>query len=384
MPSRIPRLLGLHFLLLGILPIGISAWPCFSGEAIVPFEGLDTSVEALNRGLDSKDLAFHPQPGTVYNEQKFFLCQCDSGHVFFVGFYILRAGPIKKYGLSATAIAPDQRRIFVQRVYGPDSFRFSTTECLVEAGPNYIKGAYPKYALHIEDEALTLRLAIQDLAPGWRPGNGRVFFGSRKEKFYDVVVAHSRARVSGECRLKGDSRFTPLSGMLYGDHSYVNLMPTEQAVNWYSLRAFGPTMSVNYVEFVTPETYGSQRIPWVQIVDNNRILYATCNVGQQLSNFQTDQETGYQYPTRIELRIDEPQCRMKVAIDALRSLERFDVFSDLNPTLRVLAKTFFHRPIFYRFLSEYVIDLRLEPREDIPLIVEHMAGKGVSEVVFVK
>jgi len=358
--------------------------PCRAAEPVFAFQGLDATVQGLNRGLSAADLGFHPLPGRIYNEQKFFLCQCESGHVFFVGFYILKAGPIKKYGLSATAVTPDQKRVFVQRVCDADEFRFSTASCMVQAGPNYVKGAFPDYVLCIDEEELFLKLAIHDLAPGWRPGNGRVFFGEAREKFYDFAVAHSRATVTGEVRLKGEAVSTPLKGLLYGDHSYVNLLPTDQAVNWYSLRAFGEKVSVNYVEFVTPERYGSTRVPWVQIVDDQRVLYATLAVKQNLSGYETDKETGYRYPTKIGLAVADPFCTMAVSIDARRPLERFDVFSDLNPTLRVVAKAFFHRPIFYRFMSSYRIDLRLEPREGVPPLAQKVEGEGVSEVVFVK
>ena len=356
-----------------------------AGETpVFPFQGVQNTPEALNQGLKEIDLAFQPLPGRVYNEQKFLLCQSESGHMLMIGMYIVRFGPIKKYGISLTVILPDLKRIFIKHIYDEETFRFSTRECLVEAGNDFFKGSYPDYTLHIQDPKVTLTLSIHDLVPGWRPGNGRVYFGEEKEKYYDFVMSNARARATGELRLKGKAKGIPIKGMLYSDHCYVNLMPTDQAVNWYSLRAFGKDLSVNYIEFVTPEAYGSRRVPWLLVADNESIRYATLNVQQKLSGYRKDSKSGYEYPTLMELAVSDPGFRLNARVESMEIIDRFDVFSDLNPALRFLAKAFFHRPIIFRFMSRYAISMEQDPGTGTPGFQQDLKGKGMSEVLFVQ
>ncbi len=369
--------------LLGFLLL-LSPAPVRGAEPLFPFSSMSASPRDLNRGLEEKDLAFHPLPGKVYNEQKFFLCQCESGHMIMIGIYILKFGPIKKYGISLTVILPDFQRIFVQHLFDKDEFHVSTERCEVRAGNDTLKGAFPDYTLHIQDPKVTVTLSIHDLVPGWRPGNGRVYFGEERDRFYDFVMSNTRARVQGTLLLPDSPDPIPLKGFLYSDHCYVNLMPTDQAVNWYSLRAFGKELSVNYIEFVTPEKYGDQRVPWLLVTDNQQILYATGNVERKLFRYRKDPESGYEVPWHMELKVTDPGFRLDARVEAESVLDRFDVFSDLNRTLRFLAKTFFHRPIIFRFLSRYEIRVQLDEEADRPELQEQISGKGMSEVLFVK
>jgi len=372
------------WIVLPLLVLGALRPAAEGQEPVFPFSGLETTPEALNRGLTEKDLAFHPLSGSVYNEQKFFLVQCDSGHMILIGMYVVKAGPIHKYGISLTVILPDLERIFVKHLFDRDAFRFSTETCSLEAGKDVLKGRHPDYVLHIEDEKATVSLDIHDLAPGWRPGSGRVTFGESRKKFYDFVMAHSRAAVTGSLCLEEGRTCVPLKGMLYADHCYVNLLPTEQAVNWYSLRAFGKELSVNYIEFVTPEKYGSRRIPWLQVADDQAVLWGTLNVDQKLSGYTADPASGDRYPTVMELSVADPGFRLAAKVQVQSLLERFDVFSDLNPALRLVAKAFFHRPIIFRFKSRYDISVRMDPAAGRRALDHAFTGTGMSEVLFVR
>lgn len=381
--DRLVSLCLLSVIVAGLLLLAVAPTPAAGTEPIFPFEGIERSRAALNRGLEEKALAFHPLPGRIYNEQKFCLCQANSGHMLLIGFYIVRAGPIEKYGISLTVILPDAKRIFVKKIFDEEDFHVSTEKCSVRAGGSSFEGRYPDYTLHIEDEKATLTLRIHDQVPGWRPGNGRVYFGAEREKFYDFVMANTRATARGTLKLAGVKDVIPIDGMFYSDHCYVNLLPTEQALNWYSLRAFGERISVNYIEFVTPQKYGSRRVPWLVVADDREILYATLDVEQTLARHRIDRETKYEYPTIMGLAVDEPGLRLTADVEALRILDRFDVFADLNPALRFVAKAFFHRPILFRFMSRYRIDLKLAATEERPAVEEVLEGKGMSEVIFV-
>ena len=357
--------------------------PAIGADPVSGFGPIDVRPEALNRGLEPGDVAFHPTEGMVCGEQKFHICQFSSGHLILVGFYYLKMGPIDKCGVTATILCPDERRYFAQAVVKKKAFSASTEYCSIEAGPSYTRGRHPDYVLHVEADEIYLHLTFHTLTPGWRPGTGRVLFGEDREKFYDVVVQAPRARAEGVLKL-GKGETIDLDGMGYVDHCYSNILPTDQAVNWYTLRAFGEKYTVNYLEFVTPEKYGSTRLPWLMVTDDEKILYATTAVTLETSNFVRDDKVGYSYPMDFDLKVDDGRFKLTGSVRSKVLIERFDIFSDINFALRTLAKAFFSRPITYRFLSDYDVTFELLPQGEGGKIVERVQGKGLGEVLFVK
>lgn len=352
-------------------------------EPIFPFENFSSTPQIMNQGLKPQDLAFHPLDDRIYAESDYLLVEFTSGHYLFGNFFQVKVGPIKKYGASASIITPEGERFFLKSEVKRKDFKTSTIECSHQAGPNFIRGAYPDFVVHLEGLDLSAHLQIHDLVRGWRPGSGRVYFGEERKKFYDFSVPHPRARISGKIRL-GSKKEIEASGMAYSDHTYANILSTDQAVNWYSLRTFGSKYSANYLEFVTPPKYGSVRVPWLMITDNQQILYATTHVEMRASDYISDKDSGYSYPQMLDLSVNEEGFSLEGTIQNQRIVERFDIFSDLPYLIRITAKAFLHRPIIFRFMGDYKMDFYIAPREGQREIKDSLSGRGISEVVFVK
>ncbi|MBC7326077.1 MAG: hypothetical protein H5T99_12325, partial [Moorella sp. (in: Bacteria)] len=72
------------------------------------------------------------------------------------------------------------------------------------------------FRLEWQSEDLGVELEFQPLLPGWQPGNGRVDFGEKGDKYLIWSVPVPRARVNGNLVIAG--RETAFSGTGYVDH----------------------------------------------------------------------------------------------------------------------------------------------------------------------
>jgi hypothetical protein len=340
------------------------------------FLGFNNSEAALNRGLPEKDFAFHPQNTTFCGESKFFLGQFESGHTVFANFLYAKAGPIRKNVVNIAVVTPDKERYFFKEEFPDKEFITSTETCTIKAGKNYTEGKHPDFKVHVEDKNLMIDMVFHNEVPQWRPGDGRVWFD--KERFYDICTQSSRAVVTGKLVLRGKE--TQLKGMGYCDHSYGNILSTDQASFWYSMRAFGKENQINYLEFVTPEKFGNTRVPWIMITDEKRMLYATTAVDMVPSDFVVDEGSGYSYPMQMDLKVNDGTCELTAKMRPKELVERFDIFQDLNFALRTVAKMFISRPIIFRFMSDFDIEFKLKGMPEKKKVL----CTGVHEVLFVK
>ena len=351
-------------------------------EPVYQFEAFDNSQESLNSGIDRKDLAFHPGDSFFFGENQFYLLQLENGYIIFIGFYSTKIGIAGKQGVNITAVTPGGHRSFEKQEFKASDFTASSDSFEIVAGKNYARGAAPDYTIHIEGKSIYLHAEISDLAPGWNPGSGRIYFGDKRESFYDLSVTNPRAVVQATVRIDNGGESSS-KGFLYGSHVYTNMLTTKQAVSWCNLRYAGEKYSVNFMEFITPEKYGGKHLPWLMITDNEKILYATMDVTASQTDPEIDQATGFSYAKQLDISVWEEGFILDGSVKMSTLCERLDIFAEYSGGVVFIAKQFFKRPVVFRMKGECRIDFRINPGNGGKELSESISGACIYEHVFV-
>ena len=253
-----------------------------------------------------------------------------------------------------------------------------------EMGPNYWTGFYPDFHVHLDfapeegQSDIQADIHFHCRTPGWRPGEGPAHYGSPDGDWYDIVAMIPWAEVDGTMTINGETR--AIKGFGYSDHNTQTIFPTKQVERLSALRSFSKDYSVNFLDYVAPETFGRVRTTWLLIMKGNRILYATDKWDRELFDFEKEPGHGHKYPTRVMVGVDQPGCKLTGEIKGTRFLEALDAIEELPAFLRPFASKFMSVPVFIR--QNAVVDWKLVmPGEGIDA---RFTAKGVYENTIVK
>jgi hypothetical protein len=214
--------------------------------------------------------------------------------------------------------------------------------------------------------------------PGWRPGQGPVHYGAPDGDWYDLIVMIPWADVDGTLTINGQTR--AIKGFGYSDHNTQNVFPTKQAEELMALRSFSDQHSVNFLEYIAPESYGRQRTTWILVMKGDRILYATDQLEHAQFDFQTEKMHGYKYPTRITVSIDQPECKLTGELRTRQFVEALDAMDELPSFLKPFARKFVSAPVFIRQTAEVDWHLVMPMKK----IDDTFRARGIYETTIIK
>ena len=362
------------------------AWPALAAIACLtlfalaayaadPVEVYPGTPQTPGANLEPSEYYFTPLKENAYGEGWFFMARFDDGTFFFCNYFItnIGLGGIKA-DVDATINFPDGTNAMDRGEFKSGSLEAAKDKFLVKIGDSSVSGAYPDFTLHIKMKNVSVDLNYHAELPGWKPNSGNVFFGQEKKKFYKYRAIITRAKVTGT--IKAGAREEKVTGYGYSDHGTVNLYPQQYASVWYSLRSFDPHWTVEYLEFTTPEKYGSTRVPVILIGKDGRILYAGTDFTLTKEDVVSDPKSKFSYPRKLTFAVDQPGIKVKGVVKVGSLIESIDLLSKLSAIERLVASFFAKSFIFrHRDTVEAVITTP-EGEQSVNL-------QGVNEVLYV-
>jgi len=362
---------NLTFLLILALAGSALAGTALAGTDVEPIDIYPGEPLPFDQGLDPKEYCFTPQPEEAYSEGWFYMIRFDDGTFLFCQFLVTNIGfGSRNANMNVSVNYPDGTSYFERAEFSKETFEASEDSFFVKVGDSYICGGYPevKMRLRLKDIRADLDIAME--LPGWKPGGGVLYFGEDRKKFYTMWVGVPRGRVTGTLQIRNEKR--KVAGYGYSDHSVVNLYPHHYSRTWFSLRAFDEHWTVEYLEFFTPEKYGSKRVPWILIGKDGKILYAGMDYTLETSDFRIDPEIELDYPGRLDFTVDRPEIKVSGTVKIKNKIEAINMLTKMRPLERVVAGF---------FARSYVIRLRNEVDVVIttPESSDTLSLQGVSE-----
>ena len=204
---------------LGIARGGISAEPI---DSFNESNGMAGTVHPLTL----EDMKLHPGQSFWYTESYFFIAYLDSGEIAYLNFIITNMGLNKNQpALTLTVITPDGKRLTTEKDFAPADLKAAADKFSLTIGNNQLSGNDKELSLRVSQGELGLDLDFKSPAPGFKLGDGMVYFGPKKDIFYAINYPAPRSRVSGTVSYNGKK--VAAKGWGYIDHCWYNANTTD-------------------------------------------------------------------------------------------------------------------------------------------------------------
>lgn len=332
--------------------------------------GITGIVETWEDGLRA-------DTGRGFFEWWYFDAQLDDGStaviVFMTKEIIARSGPLKP-GLKMTITRPDGFKISAAPVFPPAAFSASKHSCDIRIGPNWARGDLHTYQLHAQANGMSADLTFTGVVPPWRPRDGKVFFGDR-QNYFAWLPAIPYGTVEGTLTYGGESHNVTGSG--YHDHNWGNVSLPDVIDHWYWGRAQFDDYTVIFVEQITRQKYGSQKIPVFLLAKGKRILTGNeAPLKLEKRNF-VKHAGGREYPTELDYHWELDNKQVHITLRRPEIIEAVSLLGMLAPWKQKLLRCFIN-PYYFRFNAE--MELKIEFGD----IQAHERGPALYELMLLK
>jgi hypothetical protein len=339
------------------------------------FSGLEQAE--LNRGIKPNEIVYSPMEDFLYNEKWHFMAQFDSGWALYSNIMVTNIATAKYSGGVEFSLYSPEGKIYTSKVdYGPEAVKASRERYQVEIGSNRCGGEYPKYHLDLDQGGMKVNLVFENQTPGWKPGDGMLWFDEGKTKFFKYLITSPRAKVTGSITVAGKK--IPLSGYGLQDYSKMNISASDYSTRWLHIRVWDPSYSVIFTELDLSEKYGSRKVRLGVVTDSQKIILQSRDWEVKTLKSEYDDKYKKQYPSEIGLSVRGDDVSLAGDLKLVRVLEKMDVFAQLNVALKTIVYAFIAKPVFYRCQNQYQLELTAGGKK------QTLTGKGLNEVVYIK
>lgn len=339
--------------------------------------GVKTRAE---KEITKQELAPQPDQGLIFTWTYTFVYYLDDRSSGMIQYsYFKAGGSLYQRNFVHFSYAPmDGERVYRKDIIANDQRAWQEDPPRLTMGKHYWKGFYPDFDLHLDYGDVKADLHYHCLTPGWRPGEGPTHYGAPDGPWYDLITMIPWAEVTGTIVLP--EKTLQVHGHGYSDHNTQTVLFTSQADHLNVLRSFGDQYSIHFLDYVAPADYGAARTTWLLILRQGEILYATDDYQLKGLDLQKDPRRGFPYPTRMEVTINHPECRLSGEIKARKLVEVLDVADETPGWARPVVSAFVTTPIFLRQQADVDWHLQMPGRG----IDARFTNRGIFEVCHVR
>ncbi|PKP60856.1 hypothetical protein CVT91_04325 [Candidatus Atribacteria bacterium HGW-Atribacteria-1] len=248
---------------------------------------------------------------------------------------------------------PTGENLSADKLYSESDLRASAQECDVWLGGNHVHGHYPKYHLFISEGELEADLTFYSQMQGWKPGEGKFFYGD--DGYFAWVVPVPRAQVEGTIKI-GD-KVIPVSGTGYHDHNWGTVDLSKVISYWYWGRLYANDFTLIYADVAAKKHYRNTHVRPLMLACSDQILLSTGEVVVREGEETFSQEANRAYPAHLDISVPG---KVSVTLEVKEVTEATDFLEDRNPILKWVVNTFLARPAYFRFLSDFTMHVEHE------------------------
>ncbi|MCK5200549.1 MAG: hypothetical protein KAR21_19475 [Spirochaetales bacterium] len=277
--------------------------------------------------------------------------------------------------VSIIITTPDGDKITVDDSPGIDGFKASTESLDVKVSNSYAIGNLSRCFIHFEKDGIEADLTFISRAPSWRPGSGKMYFDSEKEKYFAWLPAIPFGDVKGS--LKYDGKEIKVIGTGYHDHNWGNVRLDKVMTQWYWGRARIDDYTLIFSRMLTSPKYGSIRVPVFYLAKGNEILSSrefdfTFTPSKWLRH-----SGGRDYPEEITMNVVQKDMQTKINITDPVFIEARDLLEN-QPWLVKNLSSLFINPYYFRFNADF--HLRIENSTH----TVEKSGNGIFEMMLLR
>jgi len=366
--------------MLALAALILSSHGGLSMEPVYLFLEKDGSAGQIHH-LTLEDMKLHPNQSFWYTESYFFIAYLDSGEIAYLNLIISNMGLKKNQpAMTLTIITPERKRLTTEKDFAPEDLKLAPDHFELKIGENLLAGTDRELSLRVSQATLALELDFKSPTPGFKLGEGTVYFGAKKDSFYSINYPAPRSRVSGS--ISYDGKKVQAKGWGYVDHCWYNSNTTDFEEIWHNLKLFSDQTTLILTSFTTPEKYANQLVGIAALVDDSKVLFATTDLKVSESDHDFDTAAQKKYPRRILYEFSCPGYRGRIDFNSSRVVEKMDVLEKLDKgaakALKWTINKFVAKPFYYRSFGP--AELVLEQKS----ATSRIQGKASCEVIFIK
>ncbi len=152
----------------------------------------------------------------------------------------------------------------------PREFSATRDHCEVRVKGSSIVDQGDGYAIHFEDDDVSIDVRLRPHVPAWRPATGHFYFGPRDQRLFAWLPAVPQGEVTATITENATS--TTLGGIGYHDHNWGDASMMRLMNHWYWGRAQAGPYSVIASWLVAEKKYGDTEIPIFMLAKDGRII----------------------------------------------------------------------------------------------------------------
>lgn len=228
----------------------------------------------------------------------------------------------------------------------------------VKAGPVTMSGTPDRLVFEVTSGSNSMQMVFTPIAQPWRPGNGRVVYGSdRKVSDYTVFPL---CKVVGSVTMDGVA--AEVSGTGYGTRSWSELAIYEQARWTLEFRGISGDRTVYIRELSPSADYERTRVAYLLITKGKEILFESFDYTFSPTSIFTDtqHENGYRVPesfTIVAKDTNDASRLMRGKFTKKRLRKRSDELSRMNTALRMIVRRF-SKPVSYSYDMDFAVEVK--------------------------
>jgi hypothetical protein len=307
---------------------------------------------------EPKEDGVHPMDDKNYVEHWYFDARLENGYVV-VGFLWASEMVTHEPAMELHIYKASGEKVSVTRSYPKSDLRTSMEKCDVWVGKNHAWAVYPEqgglpvYHLFLAEGELEADLTFHSELQGWKPGGGKTHYGDRG--FFAWVVAVPRARVEGTIRIGEEA--IPVKGIGYHDHNWETADLKKVVSYWHWGRIYTEDFTLLYAYVKTNRRFGEVASKPLMLAYQDRIVYSTGEMnlkdGEHVFNVTANRE----YPRFLEIEVAE---KLSLRLEVKDVIDAHDFLEDRNPVLKWVVHTFFGRPGWFRFHSDFTLKAMID------------------------
>jgi len=346
-------------------------------EKKTPVQGFapgSQDYQILNAGLQSTDYGYHPDADGSWGESWSVQGSNAAGDLVVGLISVSNYNPLHKFaGTADLYYYPIGKEKFkAHQEFNSDEIKADPKRVMVQMGNVLFSGDYPDYRLKAKIKDLDFELAFKAETKDLKLGQGKLLFGDKKDRYWNLTVLAPRAAVSGSITCKGKT--IPFSGKAYLDHGWSTQKIYKFSAAWYVLRVLQDDFSMNAIQMVFKEGFEPGIAQAICMTLGDKIIANSGALRLVPSEGSSDPKSKVMLPDRYEVHYAFGNTRIEGTVKMIRKVEGFNILDQLSPIVRSLVKGLETDPWQFRFEGQ--ADLTLEYSGQ----VRKISGRAVGEV----
>ncbi|NIV13305.1 MAG: hypothetical protein GWN62_19080 [Aliifodinibius sp.] len=313
--------------------------------------------------LTRRDDGAHPHSSPFYFEWWYFDIIMSDNSVLVIIFHLtdLIKPAAKKGSVNISYYHPRDKGWTHFIPYSREFIEADVDECNVRIGTNFCKiDQNGNYIVHIDEPGISGDICFLEAAPGWRPGNGAIYFGN-PEKYFAWVVPQPRAKVNG--KLCCDGKNWEIKGKGYHDHNWGTVSIIETLTSWSWGRVYMDDITLIYADMLlSPQYVPARALPFL-LVNGSEFLvngflsdHAPVDIDQ---DFLTSPQNVHK-PIGWYLNWEQQSGSFELQLTTQYVVEYSDLLRNHHPKIRKLIDLFVAHPYYIRCLTEVEGEIKLK------------------------